>query len=185
MPLRIGAAEQNSFHVPLHHATNVRRTVSQCQIAAETLRFVALRAVQQQVGVNRGMAGKQFIVDDGPIPFDVIDRLVEHVVLAVGAGPDRDVPMVLGPGHKANAGILDFDIINRHSDREGPGGSDRPVGSVLVPGDDPAVPGKLVEELAPQPTASSPSRSLTKEPMRGWVSRSQTAPYFIRAGPME
>ena len=93
---RVLPADEDAFQVPVHTGADIRRAVAQRQTAAAAIRFVGVGAVQQQIAVERNLAGAELHVHRVPKLLGVFHHLVEHRVrVAVLRQPIGEVAVAL------------------------------------------------------------------------------------------
>ena len=109
--------------------------------------MVGLGAVEEEVGVEGGLAGGEDVVDGGAVLFCVLDGLVEGVVFLGGAGAPGEVSVVVGASQKAHAGVFDVGIVDGEPTGDGFAGGQWPVAGVLMPRDAFAVAGEFAEKM--------------------------------------
>ena len=87
--------------------------------------------MREHVGMERKIAGPQFIKNRRAELLDVFDLLIEH------GGSTRfapfEVPDFVGAGQKHHRGVFLVGVVNGEPDRDGASGRERPIRSVLMP----------------------------------------------------
>jgi len=112
----VSAAHDHALFVPaeLLLAAHLGAAIAQSQSTPALGRGVLVRAVQQQVGVQRDLAGLQFVIDHFAKHFWVIDRLIQHTLLGVFAQAIGQVSDEMRPGDKAHAAVAAVAVEDLH-----------------------------------------------------------------------
>ena len=141
------AADDDSLFVPVHAGADLGGGVAEGEGAAAAVGLVGLGAVEEEVGVEGGLAGGEDVVDGGAVLFCVLDGLVEGVVFLGGAGAPGEVAVVVGASQKAHAGVFDVGIVDGEPAGDSFARGKRPVAGVLMPRDAFAVAGEFAKEM--------------------------------------
>ena len=114
---------------------------------AAAIGLIGVRTVQQQIAVDRNLAGPQHIIDHIPVTFGVIDCLIQHVTRTVVAAAEGNLSVAVRSADELHAGVFSVGIVNRQPDRHRAGRRQRPVAGVLMPVDASPVAGQLAEKM--------------------------------------
>ena len=114
MAAGVATVDQHAFLFPVEtgHGPHIGRAVAQRQPAAAAVRLVVMRAVQQEVGVDRDLAGLELVVDEAAVLFDVFDRLGEDVIFGSLAGAKFELAGMVRTGDEAHAAIADIGVVD-------------------------------------------------------------------------
>jgi len=143
----VRAADPDSFLIPVEVRPHVGGGVTERQTATAAVGKICFRAVQQQIGMERRLAGIQDVIHEVAILLDVLNCLIQHIVFFRIARPECHRAMMMRPGDESHAGVLHVRIVNRQPACCRLRRRQRPITRILMPRHLLAIPRHLAEEM--------------------------------------
>jgi len=143
----VPAAHDYALRIPAQARPYNCRAIPQRQPAAPLLRLVRFRTMQEQVAVNRNLAGFQLYIDRLSQALDAGHGLIQNIPFVVLAERICQMAQVVRTGYVSHARIFDARVVNRQPGRDSHRRRQRPIARVLVPGDPLAVPRHFAKEM--------------------------------------